>query len=62
MGVHSARGGQDYYLLMCEDRAGLEFCPIHRFDRMDKIPVCLLEACHRRKFRDKNRGAIAQVH
>jgi len=26
------RGGQDYYLLMCEDRGGEVFCPIHRFD------------------------------
>jgi hypothetical protein len=30
------RGGQDCYLLMCETRGGLEFCPIHRFDGMDQ--------------------------
>ena len=33
------RGGQDYYLLMKELTARLEFCPIHRFDGMDKIPL-----------------------
>ncbi len=33
------RGGQDCYLLMCETRGGLEFCPIHRFDGMDQIPL-----------------------
>jgi hypothetical protein len=32
------RGGQDCYLLMWENRAGVEFCPIHRFDGMDQIP------------------------
>ena len=32
------RGGQDYYLLIGEIRAGLDFCPIHRFDGMDQIP------------------------
>ena len=32
------RGGQDCYLLTCEIRGGLEFCPIHRFDGMDQIP------------------------
>ena len=37
MGVHSARGGQDCYLLMSEVRAGVEFCPIHGFDGMDQI-------------------------
>ena len=39
VGVHSARGGQDYYLLMCESRARTGFCPIHRFDGMDQIPL-----------------------
>jgi len=33
------RGGQDCYLLTCEIRVGLEFCPIHRFDGMDQIPL-----------------------
>ena len=33
------RGGQDCYLLTCEIRGGLEFCPIHRFDGMDQIPL-----------------------
>ena len=33
------RGGQDCYLLMCEIRGGVEFCPIHRFDGMDQIPL-----------------------
>jgi len=33
------RGGQDCYLLMCEIRGDLEFCPIHRFDGMDQIPL-----------------------
>ena len=33
------RGGQDYYLLRSEGRGGLEFCPIHRFDGMDQIPL-----------------------
>jgi hypothetical protein len=33
------RGGQDCYLLMCEIRGGLEFCPIHRFDGMDQNPL-----------------------
>ena len=33
------RGGQDCYLLMCEIRGGLEFCPIHRFDGLDQIPL-----------------------
>src|SRR6267154_2052280 len=32
------RGGQDYYLLMCENRAGAKFCPIHRFDGKHQIP------------------------
>jgi hypothetical protein len=39
VGVHSARGGQDYYLLMNETTAGIGFCPIHRFDGMDQIPL-----------------------
>jgi hypothetical protein len=30
------RGGQDCYLLTCEIRGDLEFCPIHRFDGMDQ--------------------------
>jgi hypothetical protein len=33
------RGGQDCYLLTCEIMGGLEFCPIHRFDGMDQIPL-----------------------
>jgi hypothetical protein len=33
------RGGQDCYLLTYEIRGGLEFCPIHRFDGMDQIPL-----------------------
>jgi hypothetical protein len=33
------RGGQDCYLLTCEIRGRPEFCPIHRFDGMDQIPV-----------------------
>jgi hypothetical protein len=33
------RGGQDCYLLTCEIRGGLEFCPIHRFDGMDQVPL-----------------------
>jgi hypothetical protein len=33
------RGGQDCYLLMCEIRGGLEFCPIHRFDGLDQVPL-----------------------
>jgi hypothetical protein len=32
------QGGQDCYLLRCELRGVLEFCPIHRFDGMDQIP------------------------
>jgi hypothetical protein len=32
------RGGQDCYLLRRENRGGLEFCPIHRFDGLDQIP------------------------
>jgi hypothetical protein len=31
------RGGQDYYLLMCDNRPDQEFCPIHRFDGNDQI-------------------------
>ena len=38
------QGGQDYYLLMYENRVRSEFCPIHRFDGMDQIPDCFLEA------------------
>ena len=33
------RGGQDCYLLTRELRGGLEYCPIHRFDGMDQIPL-----------------------
>ena len=33
------RGGQDYYLLMCENRARTAFCPIHRFDGTDQFPL-----------------------
>jgi len=33
------RGGQDCYLLTGESSGGLEFCPIHRFDGMDQIPL-----------------------
>jgi hypothetical protein len=33
------RGGQDCYLLTCELRGDLEYCPIHRFDGMDQIPL-----------------------
>ena len=33
------RGGQDCYLLTCEIRVCPEFCPIHRFDGMDQIPM-----------------------
>lgn len=33
------RGGQDYYLLMCENRARRGSCPIHRFDGTDQFPV-----------------------
>ena len=33
------RGGQDCYLLTCEIRRGLDFCPIHRFDGMDQVPL-----------------------
>jgi hypothetical protein len=33
------RGGQDCYLLTCEIRGGPEFCPIHRFDGLDQIPL-----------------------
>jgi len=33
------RGGQDCYLLTCELRGGPEFCPIHRFDGLDQIPL-----------------------
>jgi hypothetical protein len=32
------RSGQDCYLLMWENRARVEFCPIRRFDGMDQIP------------------------
>ena len=39
MGDHPARGGQDYYLLMQETRAAPDFCPIHRFDGMDQLPM-----------------------
>ena len=38
------QGGQDYYLLMCENRAGSGFCPIHRFDVTDKNPMPHTEA------------------
>jgi hypothetical protein len=31
------RGGQDYYLLMYENRVGAKFCPIHRFDGKHQI-------------------------
>lgn len=33
------RGGQDCYLLTCEIRGGLKFCPIHRFDGVNQIPL-----------------------
>jgi hypothetical protein len=33
------RGGQDCYLLRCEIRGRLKFCPIHRFDGMDQNPL-----------------------
>ena len=33
------RGGQDYYLLMCEDMMGGVFCPIQRFDGFHKFPT-----------------------
>jgi hypothetical protein len=33
------RGGQNCYLLTCEIRRGLDFCPIHRFDGMDQVPL-----------------------
>ncbi len=34
------RGGQDCYLLTCEIRGGVKFCPIHRFDGLNPIPMC----------------------
>ena len=33
------QGGQDCYLLTCEIRGCVEYCPIHRFDGMDQIPL-----------------------
>jgi hypothetical protein len=33
------RGGKECYLLTCEIRGGAQFCPIHRFDGMDQIPM-----------------------
>lgn len=33
------RGGQDCYLLTCEIRGDAKYCPIHRFDGMDQIPL-----------------------
>ncbi len=33
------RGGKECYLLTCEIRGGAQFCPIHRFDGMNQIPV-----------------------
>ena len=32
------RGGQDYYLLMYENRVGAKSCPIHRFNGKHQIP------------------------
>ena len=31
------RGGQDCYLLICENKVPLKFCPIHRFDGLNQI-------------------------
>jgi hypothetical protein len=33
------RGGQDWYLLTCELTEGPEYCPIHRFDGLDQVPL-----------------------
>jgi hypothetical protein len=33
------RGGQECYLLTSEIRGDPEFCPIHRFDGKDQIPM-----------------------
>jgi hypothetical protein len=33
------RGGQECYLLTCEITERVKFCPIHRFDGMDQVPV-----------------------
>ena len=33
------RGGKECYLLTCEITEGAKFCPIHRFDGLDQIPL-----------------------
>jgi len=51
------RGGQDCYLLMCEIRPGLEFCPIHRFDGKHQVPTpCRLPRWNRSMVRLIVRG------
>jgi len=57
------RGGQDYYLLIGEIRAGLDLCPIHRFDGMDQVPkscrsISLIEASRKRAKRIDHFGDL----
>jgi hypothetical protein len=33
------RGGQESYLLVFESRGCADFCPIHRFDGLNQIPL-----------------------
>jgi len=33
------RGGKECYLLTCEIRGEAQFCPIHRFDGMNQVPM-----------------------
>lgn len=50
------RGGQKCYLLTCEARRCAKLCPIHRFDRMDQIPLTQVKDL---KKNDMPRCAIA---
>ena len=39
------RSGQEYDLLMSESRGASRFCPIHRFDRLNRISGSSFARC-----------------
>ena len=51
------RGGQDCYLLTCEIRGWVEFCPIHRFDGMDQN-LMRCSGTHRKIIFEKNSAFV----
>ena len=56
------RGGQDCYLLTCEIRGRPEFCPIHRFDGMDQIPVSRSETIPAKSKSNPDKGKASQIN